>query len=316
MSSLVDRAIVATLPRLPRTVVGRVASRYLAGERIEQAVAVIREINDRGLPASVAILGESVRSEPDARAMAAEYAELLAVLREQQLRCNVSLKPTAFGLELSAELAHELIDAFCRDAARDGTLVRVEMEHPESITAILDLYSRLRVSHPRIGTVLQSTMRRTLADIAERELPEVRLVKGIYMAGPEIAFTHPDEVRTSFTAGAEQLFAKGARVALATHDDRLIDSSLALIERLAIPRERYEFQVLLGVREELQPRLQRAGHPLRVYVPYGARWYDYSVRRLRENPRIASYAARATLARTFSRLPRALARGGARTPRP
>ena len=171
MSSLVDRAIVATLPRMPRTVVGRVASRYLAGERIEQAVAVIREINGRDLPASVAILGESVRSEPDARAMAAEYAELLAVLREQQLRCNVSLKPTAFGLELSAELAHELIDAFCRDAARDGTFVRVEMEHPESITAILDLYSRLRYSHPRIGTVLQSMMRRTLADIAERELP-------------------------------------------------------------------------------------------------------------------------------------------------
>ena len=316
MSSLVDRAIVAALPRVPRAIIGRVASRYLAGERLEQAIAVIRSVNERGLPASVAILGESVRSEPAARALAAEYAELLAELREQELRCNVSLKPTAFGLELSSELAHELIDAFCHDAGRDETFVRIEMEHPESITAILDLYSRLRVIHPHTGTVLQSMMRRTLGDIAERELPEVRLVKGIYVAGPELALSDPDEVRASFVSGAELLFAKGARVALATHDDRLIASSLDLVERLGIPRERYEFQVLLGVREELQPRLQRAGQPLRVYVPYGARWYDYSVRRLRENPRIASYVARATIARAVSALPRALARGAARTPRP
>ena len=316
MSSLLDRALVATLPYVPRAVVGRVASRYIAGERVEQAVAAIREINDRGLPASVAILGESVRSERAARAMAAEYGELLTVLREQQLRCNVSLKPTAFGLELSDELAHELVDAFCRDAGLDGTFVRVEMEHPESITAILNHYSRLRVDHPATGTVLQSMMRRTAGDIAERELPEVRLVKGIYLAGPELAYGAPDDVRASFLSGAESLFAKGARVALATHDDRLIDALLELVTRLGLPRERYEFQVLLGVREELQPRLQRAGQPLRVYVPYGARWYDYSVRRLRENPRIASYVARAAIGRAVNLPRRALARGAARTPRP
>ena len=301
MTALVDRALVGVLPHVPRAIVGRVAGRYLAGERLEQALGVIEQINRRDLPASVAILGESVTGEAAARAMAAEYAELLAGLRQRELRCNVSLKPSAFGLEVSPQLAHELIDGFCSDAGRDDTFVRVEMEHPASIGDILNLYSSLRLAHAQVGCVLQAMMRRTESDVAEHLLGDVRMVKGIYVAPAEIALTDPDAVRASYLARSRELFEQGARVALATHDDRLIAGSLALVEQLAITKDRYEFQVLLGVREELQPRLQHAGHPLRVYVPYGARWYDYSVRRLRENPKIASYVARATLARLLGR---------------
>jgi proline dehydrogenase len=297
--SLLDRLVAATLPITPRFVVGKVARRYIAGEEIADAAAAIRELNAEGVLATVDVLGEFITDLSEARATAAEYGRILDLIRDQGLRSGVSVKLTAFGLLLDEDACLELVRGLVRRAADMGGFVRVDMEDSPCTDRTLDLVETLHAEGHPVGTVLQSYMRRTPDDA--RRLVEkgisVRLCKGIYREPPEIAFQEREEIRENFRRTLRILLEGEAPVGIATHDEVLVDDAVSLLAERDLPKERYEFQMLLGVRKWLRDELIQAGHPMRVYVPYGKAWYGYSVRRLRENPAIAGHVFRALLGR-------------------
>src|SRR5205823_6434494 len=247
---------------------------------------------------TVDVLGEDVRSQGEAAAFVTAYLETLEAIEREGLDANISVKPSAFGLKLGYDLCRRNLELVIQDAAKRGSFVRVEMEDSSCTDDTLRLYRELReAGHENVGVVLQAYLRRTLDDVrALADLrPDVRHVKGIYVEPPEIAFQDAEEIRASFTAALQALFEIGAYVGIATHDDALIEAAIRLVDgRLLAPGD-YEFQMLLGVRERVGNELVQAGHRLRIYVPYGRRWYEYSLRRLQENPKIAGYIAADTV---------------------
>ena len=275
---------------------------YIAGPTLDDARRTVLALNGDGKCATIDVLGEEIHAADEARAIAAAYGEVLAAIHDHELDANVSLKLTGLGLKLDLGLCHELLAGLLRDAAARGAFVRIDMEDASCVDDTLALYRELRAAGiDNVGIVLQAYLKRTHHDIADlRELrPSVRLCKGIYVEPGSIAFTDAEVVRRSFVSCLDALLDGGSRVAIATHDEDLITQSL---ERVAsLPHGGYEFQMLLGVREARATGLVAAGHPLRVYVPYGQRWYEYSLRRLQENPQMAGVIARATVARAIGR---------------
>jgi proline dehydrogenase len=295
---LFDRAVVHVLPAVPRSVVRRVAAPYIAGSTLDDARRVVASLNAEGMSATVDVLGEEIARAEEAQGIAQAYRDALAAIAEDGLDANISIKLTGFGLKLDERLCRTLVFRLVADAAARGIFVRLDMEDSSTTDATLDLYRELRAAgHDRVGVVLQAALRRTLDDVtalASLE-PSVRLCKGIYVEPEAIAFQGFDEIRTSFVSCFDALLAAGARVAVATHDEWLIEQALARVPGL--PEGRYEMQMLLGVRVDRARQLVADGHPLRVYVPYGEQWYEYSLRRLQENPKIAGYVTRDVLGR-------------------
>ncbi len=298
--TLLDRALVQVLPAVPRPVVRRLSSRYIAGPALGDAVRVVRELNARGRTATIDVLGEEVTTREETRQLVAEYRRVFDAIRAEGLDSNVSVKPTGLGLKIDRDLCRENIAEIVRRAAEQGSFVRIDMEDATTTSDTLVVYRELRAEGlDRVGVVLQARLRRTLDDVAAlAELaPSVRLCKGIYLEPAEVAFEEFDEIRASFVAALRALLDSGAYVAVATHDDWLVNRALELLAEHGLGPGEYEFQMLLGVREELGDRLVRDGHRLRIYFPYGRRWYEYSMRRLQENPRIATYIALDTVSR-------------------
>jgi proline dehydrogenase len=298
--ALLDRAIVRLLPAVPRPVVRRLSSRYIAGPSIDDAIRVVKRLNTKGKLATVDVLGEEISSADEARALAGQYHEVLARLDDERLDANISVKLTGFGLELDAELCRENLEAVVLDAAARGNFVRIDMEDSSTTDRTLELYREVHGDgHENLGVVLQAYLRRTRADLYG--LDNVRLCKGIYVEPPEIAYREYDAVRANFLRCLEALVAQGSYVGIATHDEYLIGESLRIVAEAGLPGDRYEFQMLLGVRPDRADELIAAGHKLRVYVPYGTQWYEYSVRRLQENPKLAGYVAADTVRRVLRR---------------
>jgi proline dehydrogenase len=302
--AIYDRAIVRLLPAVPRPVVRRISSRYIAGTELDDAVAAVARLNADGMRATVDVLGEEVAAADEARAIGGAYLDVLAAIERERLDATVSVKLTALGLKLDLDLARELLAQVVGDAAVRGTFVRVDMEDSSATDDTLRLYRELReAGHENVGIVLQAYLRRTAADVralADLE-PNVRLCKGIYAEPPSLAFRDPEQVRASYASALERLLDQGSYVGIATHDEPLIRRALDQIARRRLAEDAYEFQMLLGVREERRDQLVRAGHRLRVYVPYGRQWYAYSLRRLQENPAVAGYIAGDTLRRLVPR---------------
>jgi proline dehydrogenase len=291
--------VVATLPLVPRGLVARVARRYIAGETLEEAVAKVRALRAEGCGATVDVLGEFVTNLDQARGTADDYLRTVRALRDAGEEVNVSVKLTAFGLLLDAEACRGLVGEVVREAAAAGGFVRIDMEDSPCTDRTLAIHDALRSEGLPVGAVLQARLRRTPADarrLAAAGAP-VRLCKGIYLEPGEIAHTGREEIRAAFLEVLEALLRGSGRVAIATHDAPLVEGAEALLRRLAVPRERYEFQMLLGVLPEMRRALVAAGHPMRVYVPYGTQWYAYSTRRLRENPEVAGNIVRAMFRR-------------------
>jgi len=298
--AILDRAIVRVLPAVPRTVVRRISDRYIAGTELQDACRVVKRLNEAGKMATIDVLGEEITRPDEARAIACEYEDVFRTIERQRLDSNVSVKLTGLGLKLGYEICRENLEIVVRRAAASGNFVRIDMEDSSCTDDTLRLYRELReAGHDNVGIVLQAYLRRTLADIvAVAPLrPNVRLCKGIYVEPEEIAYQGFEEVRENYVRALRGLVAAGCYVGMATHDDALIAAGRQLVSGPRRDRNSYEFQMLLGVREQLGNGLVRAGHRLRIYVPYGRHWYAYSMRRLQENPKIAGYIAGDTLGR-------------------
>ena len=298
--TIIDRAIVRVLPAVPRQVVKRLSSRYIAGTTLAEACDVVRELNSQGKHATLDVLGEEVTLREEAIGLRDAYRRALDTIEEEGLRANVSVKLTALGLKLDRGLCLADLMAVVEEAARFGNFVRIDMEDSSTTSETLALYRQIRErGHDNLGVVLQAALKRTQSDIrALTDLrPNLRICKGIYVESADIAYQEDETIRLNFLDALEALFDIGSYVGIATHDDWLIREALAVVERRGLGRDDYEFQMLLGVRPELGDELVREGHRLRIYVPFGRRWYEYSIRRLQENPKIAGYVALDTLKR-------------------
>ena len=298
--SLVDSAIVRLLPAVPKPVVRRISSHYIAGEELDDALRVVLQLNHEGKLATIDVLGEEITEPEEAQAIAAAYREAFEAIERGRLDSNVSIKPTALGLKLGYELFRQNLTDVVEHAASRGNFVRIDMEDSSTTDDTLRLYRELRAAgHHNVGVVLQARLKRTLADIAELAdlKPNVRLCKGIYLEPPELAYRDFDSIRASFVHALEALLEAGCYVGIATHDEWLLEQGQRLVSTRGLGREDYEFQMLLGVRPALGDELVRGGHRLRIYTPFGKHWYAYSLRRLQENPKIAGYIAADTVGR-------------------
>ena len=266
----------------------RIARRFIAGETLEEAVEAVKALNERGMSVSFDHLNEAVRTPAETREEVREYSRLLARIDQVGARGNVSLKLTQCGLLFDRELALANAREVVADAARRGSFVRIDMEQSEVTQATLDLVRALHreVGEPHVGAVLQSALYRTEQDARAlcAEHIRIRLCKGAYLEGPEVAYADKRDVDESFLRTMRVLLDSGLYHGIATHDERMIDATLAYAREKGLARGAFEFQMLYGIRRDLQERLVDAGHPVRIYVPYGKHWYPYFMRRLAERP--------------------------------
>lgn len=262
--------------------------RFVAGENIDDVVQYIRAINVEGCSASFDHLNESVASPAEAEKEVAEYLRILARIDETGIDSNVSIKLTQFGLGLDPELAYKNARRVVEDAHRRGNFVRVDMEDAAVTQATIDIFKRLRAEFGLndVGIVLQSYLRRTFADAEELiKLPaRIRICKGAYNEPPEVAFPDKKDVDENYVRVMKLLLSSGTYHGIATHDPKMIDATIDFASREGIAKDRFEFQMLYGVRRDLQRQLAHDGYKMRVYVPYGKHWYPYFMRRLAERP--------------------------------
>jgi proline dehydrogenase len=293
LSSLPRAAILhaaesARLQRLVQEHGRRVgAARFVAGESLDECVAVLRKLNDAGLHANTTLLGEAIPDAAGAAAVTDEYARILERLVAEKLKANVALKLTHLGLAFDEEIAHENVARLVTRAGELGTFVRIDMEQSDHVDATLLIYERLRAAgHECVGTVLQSYLYRTPDDL-ERLLPSrpnLRVVKGAYLEPATIAFPEKRDVDRAYVELVERGLREGAYIAVATHDETIIRHVQAFAARESISRDRFEFQMLYGVRPALQRSIAAEGYKVLVATPFGPDWYPYLMRRLAERP--------------------------------
>ncbi len=266
----------------------KLTTRFVAGETIDEVVPFIREINAENSTASFDHLNESVESAAEADQEVLEYLNILAKIDETRIRSNISIKLTQFGLGLDPELAYRNARRVVEDAQRRAIFVRVDMEDSSVTQETIDIFKRLRAEFEldNVGIVLQSYLRRTYADAQElAKLPaRIRICKGAYNEPPEVAFPDKKDVDANYIKVMRLLLSSGIYHGIATHDPKMIDATIDFAMREGIGKEKYEFQMLYGVRRDLQRQLARDGFNMRVYVPYGKHWYPYFMRRLAERP--------------------------------
>ncbi len=284
---------LATRVPITRPMVGR----FVAGLTLEEALTALASLRSQGMRTTVDVLGEAVTSAEDAEAAVGRYLQTLDALAERDLDRNVSLKLSQMGLQIDRELCRENVGRIFRRAAEVGAFVRIDMEDHTTVDATLALWRELRRTDASSGVVIQAALRRSGADVEEliAERAPVRLCKGAYKEPSHVAFTERAEVDRNYAQLMDRLLHEGAYTALATHDERLIGRAVKLASAEGIARDRFEFQMLYGVRRDLQERLVRAGYTVRIYVPYGTHWYPYFMRRLAERPANVTFLLRSLL---------------------
>ena len=266
----------------------KMTTRFVAGEDIEEAIAAIREINAKNCTASFDHLNESVANAEETEKEVQEYQQILARIDDTGIRSNVSIKLTQFGLEIDPELAYKNARRVVEDAARRGNFVRVDMEASHVTQITIDIFKRLRSEFGLndVGIVLQSYLRRTYDDVQEMlKIPaRIRICKGAYNEPPEVAFPDKKDTDDNYVRVMKTLLSSGIYHGIATHDPKMIEATIEHATREGIGKEAFEFQMLYGVRRDLQVQLAQDGYNMRVYVPYGKHWYPYFMRRLAERP--------------------------------
>lgn len=293
---MLNTIIVKTLPIVPRSIVHQVAKRYVAGDKLEDAVSVVRHLNDRDIFATMDVLGEFVRERSQAVETTKMVSRMVDTVASNRLKSGVSVKLTSLGLDIDDEFCFSNVRHLIERAKGLGRFVRIDMENAPYTSRTLNIYRRVRrLGLDNTGVVIQACLRRSAEDLkglAELK-PSVRLCKGIYLEPVEVAYRDRTEVQENYKRLLAQLFESGMHAAIATHDDVLLDFAREYIVKNSISKDRYEFQMLLGVRESKRDELVKEGHRVRIYVPFGSDWYGYSLRRLKENPEIGGHIFRA-----------------------
>lgn len=286
-----NKLISLVLPFVPKPIVGFFSRHYIAGDTLEDALKVVRDLNQQGMMATIDVLGEEVREKDQSLHAVDLYKEVLDAIQKENLDANISLKPTHMGLNLDKNFCIQNIRSLIDYAKKYDNFVRIDMEDASTTNDTINMYLNFIKEFDNVGTVLQSYMRRFVDDInlLIPHLANLRLCKGIYNEKREIAYKDKVIINWNFNYGLEKLLSHGCYIGIATHDEKLIWHALKLIDSLKLRVEDYEFQMLLGVDHELRRILVNSGHRLRVYVPFGTDWFGYSTRRLKENPAIAGH---------------------------
>jgi proline dehydrogenase len=287
--NLLNKALVSTIPILPKSLVRVFANKYIAGDKLDEAVKTVKELNSRKFMATMDVLGESISSKEEAIKSKDEQLQVLDAIDCNELDSNLSIKLTMLGLKSDYALCEKLFEEVLEKAKALNIFVRIDMEESAVTDITIKIFEDMRKKYENIGIVLQAYLRRTEKDIIRltEQKTNFRICKGIYIEPEEIAYKGYQEVRDNYLKCLRLAFERGAYCGIATHDDFLITGAEKIVKDLGLTKQQYEFQMLLGVRENLRDQVLSRGHRMRIYVPFGERWYEYSIRRFQENPNVA-----------------------------
>lgn len=285
----INSVIVSFVKLLPKQVVHMFAKKYIAGEKLEDAVRVVNDLNARGIMATMDVLGEAISNKKEAEQAKAECLQVLDTIEQNKLNANLSLKPTQLGLGIDPEFCFVQLSEILDRAKKYNNFVRIDMEDSPFTDLTIDLYKKLRQKYDNVGIVIQAYLKRTFVDVQTPSMngTNYRLCKGIYIEPAEIAYKGYQEVRDNYLKILNYLLDNGNYVGIATHDDYLVEKAYELIKQKNISKDKFEFQMLYGVKERLRDKINADGFKIRIYVPFGVHWYKYSIRRLQENPNMA-----------------------------
>ena len=289
---MINNLIASSVPILPKWFIKFFSNPYVAGETIEEVMGHIKAINDSGFSATVDILGEHVADEETSFSITTEYCELYDRINQLSLDCNLSIKPTHLGLDLSLDAALKNFETIINRAKENANFLRLDMESSIHTDNTFKIYDYCKKIYPDVGVVLQAYLKRSMQDAEKLARPgfSARICKGIYKEKSEIAYQNQNEIRNNFLRLVEIMIQKKAYACYATHDQHLIDKIIEIIIDRKLNTDQFEFQVLYGVPMDGRLKeLTNKGYKVRVYVPFGPEWYEYSLRRLKENPNIAGY---------------------------
>lgn len=289
--SVFHNLLVKTVQLMPENVVWLFSKKYIAGKTLQAAVNTVQGLNSKGICATLDVLGESIKTKEEAIDAKRKALEVFDAIVEHKLIANLSIKPTQMGLGIDKEFAYKQILELVKTANEIKNFVRIDMEDSPYTDLTFELYKRIYEEYSNVGVVLQAYLKRTYNDtiILNKLGTNYRLCKGIYIEPANIAYKDKQAIRDNFMKSLAIMLKNGNYVGIATHDKYLIDKAYELIKELNIPKDMFEFQMLLGVREDLRDKINKDGYKIRVYVPFGEDWYRYSMRRLQENPQLAGH---------------------------
>lgn len=302
---MLNKLIANILPHMPKKLVWVFSKRYIAGETIDEGLLASKLLNEKKIEVTVDLLGEFIQSLEEARENRNQYFEIIKRFTAEKIKGNFSLKPTMFGLLIDKEVCYNYIREIVALAAEKDSFIRIDMEDSACVDMEIEIYNKLRAEFPKnVGLVLQAYMRRTMSDLERFHVINAggyplnfRLCKGIYVEPEKIAFKGYQEVRDNFLNDLDYMFRNKMYAAIATHDKYLVENAYRLIEKYNISKSMYEFQMLYGVTPDLRQSIVEKGHKMRVYVPFGKQWFNYSTRRLKENPKMAAEIIKALFIR-------------------
>ena len=299
--SLLNNIIVKTIPLLPKLMVKIIADKYVAGNKIKDAINKTKLLNNQDLHVTIDLLGEHVKDLNEVESVTKTYLKLLEEINLSSLKSNISVKPTHIGLDINLDTFYKNALKLVESARDKNNFIRFDMENSSTTDSTIDVFKKIHKDYKNVGTVFQAYLKRTYSDIEKLSENQInfRLCKGIYNEDAGIAYKSYDEINSNYLKIAEMAFKNGCYVGLATHDLHLTQNLYDLIEKHNVPKENFEFQILYGVPMKgwIQRHLKNK-FKVRVYLPYGPQWYEYSIRRLRENPNIARYVAKSIFSKT------------------
>ncbi|HEX2981955.1 MAG TPA: proline dehydrogenase family protein [Ignavibacteriales bacterium] len=292
--SIINNTIVKMVKVMPKPVVYIFAKKYIAGEELSDAVKAVKDLNAKGIMATMDVLGEAIKSKDEAVQSKRECLEVLNIIKKEKLNANLSVKPTQLGLDIDFDFGLFQTEEIVKAAKEIGSFVRLDMEDSTVTDATFKLLNKLKEKYDNVGVVVQAYLKRTYDDVVKLNKTNVnyRLCKGIYIEPEEIAIKDKQGIRDNYLKILGKMLDDGVYVGIATHDDYLVEKAYELIKKKNLSKDKYEFQMLYGVKEDLRDKINADGHRIRVYVPFGKQWYKYSIRRLQENPQVAWYVTK------------------------
>jgi len=289
---MINNILASSVSVMPKWFIKLFSKSYIAGHRPKEVIDIVKNLNSQGFSATIDILGEHINSQDKTNSVTKEYIQIYNDIAKNSVDSNISVKPTHIGLDISMDLALENFKILINKASESSNFLRIDMENSKNTDSTFKIYDDLFKIYPKVGVVLQAYLKRSIADIEKLAGPgfNARICKGIYKENKNIAYQDPEDISKNFLAMAKVMLAKNSYACYATHDLQLIDDLVSLTKEMDADTSKFEFQVLYGVpmKGKLN-ELLKSGYKVRVYVPYGPDWYDYSIRRIKENPNIAGY---------------------------